>query len=463
MVKLVCLLATAIFWPGLLGLYQIYSLPWFWQNALTAILILLLFIFTARHHLSPAQLTSTPAVGLLIICFLLSLNLLFFHFQIITPILAILALYFLSGLFLTSRFWRRSLPLFLLLILTLPLLERLQKFIGFPLRLLTAKLVSFLLGLMNVGHLSQETVIIIENHATTIDLPCSGVKSFYFGAIFLFALVYLHQVKVNLKNLGLILCYFFLLFFFNFWRVFSLTIVYGYLRLITLGNSIHLLLGLIGFVLANFFLWRYFVSEKPVNDTTSLVPARPLSPATSHLVTIFLVFFLLITNLFTQPKAKNLSTPPPPVITLPHLPITPIPLSQAELSLFADPAVQTAGRFQFVWQEKNISLLLVKSLSSRRHHDPQICLQSLGYQLINEQDLNLYGQTIKQLKVSTGYAYYWFQNGQTVIADYSQRVWHGLTNPNQSWWLVEILVPSHQQLTLSELSTLFTQLSHQLL
>ncbi|MFA6518599.1 MAG: exosortase O [Candidatus Shapirobacteria bacterium] len=455
MLSLIALLLIFIFWPGFTEIFRIYTSPWFFDNALTASAILILFFFLARKQINVKTCPKILPPAFLILSLALILNNCLGNFQIISPILAYLAIYLFLGLILNYGFWQRSFPIFVLLILTLPILERLQKFIGFPLRLLTADLVSILLQLIGVANLSQSTVIITENHATTIDLPCGGVKSIYFGAIFLLASFFLNRVKLSLKSLSIGLIFFVLLFFFNFWRVFSLTYIYGVLKLSGVGDSIHLTLGLIGFILSCLFLW--FQSQKlssppPATKSPSTISASP------KFIILILLSTIILNYLFKSPQ-------PPAVLpqnvsfTLPELTLASIPLTAKEQSLFFTPDVSLAAKYQFVWHNKNVSLLLVKSKSARSHHDPQICLQSLGYKLANEENIMVASHFIKQIEIDPGFAYYWYQSSNDIISDYSQRVWQQFNRPNQDWVLVELLIPKSQQPTSAELSQLFLLIS----
>lgn len=455
MLSLIALLVIFIFWPGFTEIFRIYTSPWFFDNALAATAILVLFFFLARKQINSKTCPPILAPAFLILSLILILNNYFHGFQIISPILAYLAIYLFLGLILNFGFWQRSLPVFVLLILTLPVLERLQKFIGFPLRLLTADLVSLFLQLIGVSHLSQSTVIITENHATTIDLPCSGVKSIYFGAIFLLASYFLNRVKPSLRSLFLGAIFFVLLFFFNFWRVFSLTYIYGVLKLPGIGDGIHLALGLIGFILSCLFLW--FQSQK----LSSPLPATKSHPISSHspkFVLLILFVAAILSRLFPSFNSPTSSLQNIP-FSLPQLTLNSIPLTAKEQSLFFTPDVSLAAKYQFVWHQKNISLLLVKSKSARSHHDPQICLQGLGYKLANEENIMVESHFIKQIEIDPGLAYYWYQSQGDIIADYSERVWQQFNHPHQDWVLVELLIPKSQQPTSAELSQLFLLLT----
>ena len=439
-------------------MFQIYTRPWFFDNTLAAFTILALFFFLARKQINLKTCPKILSPAFSILSLILILNNYLGNFQIISPILAYLAVYLFLGLILNFHFWQKSFSIFILLILTLPILERLQKFIGFPLRLLTADLVSLLFQIIGVNHLSQSAIIITENHATTIDLPCSGVKSIYFGAIFLLVSFLLNRVRLSFKSVFVAIAFFILLFFFNFWRVFSLTYIYSVLKLPWVGDGIHLALGLIGFVVSCLFLWlqsQKLSSPLPVVKTSSTTPCSPKS------IIIILSATIILSRLFASPPPAPTSLQNIP-FSLPKITLNPIPLTAKEQSLFFSPNVSLASKYQFVWRDKNISLFLVKSKSARSHHDTQICLQSLGYKLENEENIMVGSHFIKQIEIDPGFAYYWYQSQNDIIADYSERVWQQFSKPNQDWVLVEFLVPKSQQPTPAELSQLFLLLTSSL-
>jgi exosortase O len=109
-----------------------------------------------------------------------------------------LASYGLLGLWMDPRSWRRGLPAALLLIGVLPFGEHMQTFVGYPARLLTAAIVRDGLAAAGVQSLGVDTILVLENGVSQIDLPCSGVKSFWTGTLFLLAATWIDRRPLNL-------------------------------------------------------------------------------------------------------------------------------------------------------------------------------------------------------------------------------------------------------------------------
>lgn len=177
------------FQQAIVSTWKIFTSKEFYENGAAFLVVMAIFIsivFRNRHNLQISSGTRVvPFISLLVVLFLNTVNTLYLKFSIVPSMFFLLGIYCLLGFYLEYRFWKRSLFIFLILILTLPLLERVQKFLGFPIRLATANIVSFLLGFFGIGNISKSAVIVTENHATSIDLPCSGVKSIYTGALFM--------------------------------------------------------------------------------------------------------------------------------------------------------------------------------------------------------------------------------------------------------------------------------------
>jgi exosortase O len=463
-----------IFLSGFLELFKTYSSFWLFENALTAFVIFVLYVFYVfKYGLQKEKDEKTFSgylicAGVLIACAALLLNNFLGGFQIVPPILTYLTIYIYLGFWLKPTFWKRSIFVFILLILTLPILERLQKFIGFPLQLLTAKLVSFLLQLVGAGNVSNSTIIMTENYATTIDLPCSGVNSIYSGGIILLAVYFLERIKVSFKSIILACSFFALLIFFNIWRVFVLVYVYGILHLVQIGDGIHIFLGVTGFLASCLFLWygsRY--CQKSL-DSSNKTPKKNLNLFNRKNTVRFTLITLIITGILTNtliksPVKKPTSNDKSVVFKITNTQLKLIPFNEKEKALFFNSDVIYSSKYSLKWRQKNMNLLLVKSKSARTHHDPELCLQGLGYRIIQEESQVVANIRIKQLKIQISdnfnspkaTVYYWYVSKDKIIIDYSERVWEQFNKPSQEWILAELSYFDSQQLTNKELGELF--------
>jgi exosortase O len=422
-------------------------------------------------------------LGFGLLCINLLLNNFLGGFKIFTQILAYGSIYFSLAFWLKPLFWKRSFFVFLLLILTLPILERLQKFVGFPIRLITAKVVGILLQFLGTGNISQSTIITTENYATTIDLPCSGVKSLYFGGIILAIVYFLQQIKISFKACVVALIFFLLLFFFNIWRVFGLVYVYGVLHFQEVGNIIHVGLGIFGFAVSCIFLW--YSSEylrKDVSQDHEKSSKKVKLFSTPHLRyknlshrTVFWICssFLIITGILSNtliklPTTVLQVTASEKILTLPQSDLEKIPFTDKENTLFVNKDVSFAGKYAVNWHhQKEFSILLVESTSARSHHDPEVCLQGLGYRLVSENTLLVGSAPINEIQIQTSddsqspkaSVYYWFVSKDKIITDYSERVWNQFQHPNEQWVLIEVAVLEPQQISNEELQPITNELT----
>ena len=489
-------LAPLIVWcflPGFQELWQTYSNFWLFENALAAGVIVLLYVVAVwKYELKKSKNEENfPGLfisfGILSICGSLLVNNYLGGFQVLPPILAYCAVYCWLGFWLKPSFWKRSAFVFMLFILTLPVLERLQKFVGFPLRLVTAKIVSFLLQLVGVGNISNSTVIMTENYATTIDLPCSGVKSLYFGGIILLAVYFLQQIKLSIKSIILAFLFFALLVFFNIWRVFGLVYVYGVLHLLEAGDSIHVFLGITGFVVSCLFLWYGSDYVKKTENSqpkfsrkaisfAQIVPFKGLAHVskwfnqgnTATICAITLIVTGVLTNTYIKKPDKKIAPIEQSIsFSIPNTVSSVVPFSEKEKTLFLNTDVTFASKYALKWKQKDLNLLLVRSTSARSHHDPELCLQGLGYRLLHEQTILFSDAQIKEIEIQTsddphsptGEVYYWYVSKDTIITDYSERVWEQFRQPNQEWVLVELIISKSQQPTKEKLNELFKELT----
>ncbi len=143
--------------------------PWGVLALLTAV------VFAVKHGRRESKLGMTP-VALTLAYVLL--------FPLLPPLgramIAACALASLSS----SVFYGRAFHsgMFSLLMLSLPLIPTAQFYLGYPLRALTAVLISEFLQLAGMNVVQQGAMLTIGQHAVWIDAPCSGIKMFWTGS-----------------------------------------------------------------------------------------------------------------------------------------------------------------------------------------------------------------------------------------------------------------------------------------
>lgn len=96
--------------------------------------------------------------------------------QIAVSLFAI-ATYGLIGLFISPQVWRKGLLAAICTAVILPFSAQFSTGLGFPVRVITARLVEQILGFWHIAAISSHDIIVLENSVAQVDLPCSGLKS----------------------------------------------------------------------------------------------------------------------------------------------------------------------------------------------------------------------------------------------------------------------------------------------
>lgn len=458
------------FYPGILSLWVTYTSKEFYENGIGFVFVTAIFILTIIRSRGSIETSSgnkvIPFVSFIVVLVLNTLNSLYFRFSILPPILFFLGCFCLLGFYLEYRFWKRSLFIFLILILTLPLLERVQKFLGFPIRLVTANIVSFVLQFFGIGNVSRSAVIVTENHATSIDLPCSGVKSIYTGALFMLAVYYLQRVRISMKLLAITLMFFAALLFFNTWRVFSLVYIYDVLDMKSFGDTVHVFLGVVGFLASCIFLW---VATNRLASTRLLERTVKLNYLSitkySKPILVLILSFLLVTNwLFVkQPPISTVQTTQiVDSFQLEDAVLSELQFTDREKSYFVNSDVEFSKKFSGITANgQAFSLLVVSSKSARTHHDPEVCLQGLGYEINDSEILQTDEVRLRRLILNDrkDQVLYWYVGSDKNLLDYSERVWEEVTNPQQTWVLVIVGFTNSIDVGNSDISNLIQEIN----
>ena len=372
-----------------------------------------------------------------------------------------LASYGLLGLWMQPRRWRQGLPAALLLIGALPFGEHMQTFVGYPMRLLTAAIVRDGLTAAGVSSIGIDTILVLENGVSQVDLPCSGVKSLWTGMLFLVAATWIERRPLNLRWLLTALVFASLLFTANLARVSVLVVVGQVAGWRLVAEMLHVPLGVLGFVaacaaaVALLRLQRPIAqdtwdahdefdatgAEGPRTDDALPVLARPfwLAPA---LATAILGMALVYT-----PRPQTGLAQPPPAWEFPAGLVTePMPLKPDEIEWMTRGGAESADRRRFQWRGITGSMILVTSTTWRAHHRPERCFEVYGLSLDDSRP-HLVTPDFPVRFVSLGEgdghvllsATYWFQSADRTTDDYATRIWADLAPERERWVLVTIL------------------------
>ncbi len=357
-----------------------------------------------------------------------------------------LASYGLLGLWMEPRRWRQGLPAALLLIGALPFGEHMQTFIGYPVRILTASIVRDGLEAVGVASIGVDTILVLENGVSQVDLPCSGVKSLWTGLLFLVAATWLERRRLNLRWLLVALVFAALLFVANLARVGVLVVVGQVLAWRLAAEMIHIPLGVLGFIAACAAAVALLRLQRPIaererRDSAAVRPA--------WLTPVLAAAILGMALVYTPRPRIGLAQPPPAWEFPASLAVKPLPLKPDEVEWLTRDGAESAKRFDFEWRTLNRghitgSMLLITSKTWRAHHRPERCLEVYGLSL-DDSRVHLVAPDFPVRFVSLGgdqqpmSATYWFQSACHTTDDYATRIWADLAPQREPWVLVTIL------------------------
>ena len=381
-----------------------------------------------------------------------------------------LATYGFIGLWLRPAYWRRGLPAALLLVGALPFGEHLDTFVGYPLRIATAGLVSRGLASLHVYNPGVDAILVFENGISQVDSPCSGVKSLWTGGLFFLAATWIEARPVNRRWLLAAIAFAFLLLAANLARVTLLVCVGQVLNLRLLAEMLHVPLGVIGFLAAcliGLLLLRWAgSSSQPILRHSGSAQLDPVYPSPFWLAPSLALALLALALLYAPPPAP-VSASTPPVWQLPAgLASNEWPLTPTEWAwLTQDSRGVSASRWQFEWRGLRGSLLFVDSVDWRAHHRPERCFTVYGLEVQTSQpDLVAPNFPVRLLTLglsnqpSVYSAAYWLQSVDQVTQDYAARIWDDLAPQPQPWVLITVLFDEPTDLQSTDARALFDAL-----
>jgi exosortase O len=366
-----------------------------------------------------------------------------------------LASYGLLGLWMQSRRWRQGLPAALLLIGTLPFGEHMQTFVGYPMRILTAAIVRDGLSAAGVPSISIDTILVLENGVSQVDLPCSGVKSLWTGMLFLIAVTWIERRPLNLRWLLTGLVFAGLLFTANLARVGVLVVVGQVAGWRLVAEMLHVPLGVLGFVVACAAAVALLRLQRPIawdawdahaaKDVTRLGRTLPTLDRPVGLAPVLAVAILAMALVYTPRPQTGLVQPPPAWEFPAELVTEPMPLKPDEIEWLTRGGAESADRRRFEWRDITGSMILITSTTWRAHHRPERCFEVYGLSL-DDSRTHLVTPDFPVRFVSLGddghvllSATYWFQSVDRTTDDYATRIWADLAPERERWVLVTIL------------------------
>ena len=294
----------------------------------------------------------------------------FTQIDLASGIFMVIGAWGLLGLYVSPARWLQALPLALAGLCALPVGPALDLYVGFPLRRATASIAFTVLAPVLPAELVTETIIVVDGGAAgmQVDLPCSGVRSLWSGAVFWAAATWIERTRIGLvwwiASVGFVA----VLVATNLVRVVALVSLYAFAPPIA-SELLHVALGVIAFVAACSIGWLVLrcLPRVRARVEVAIVPrARPIGGV---------IFGLLIAAAIPLPRIDGA---PPTTPTIDGEWAQPVALTDAETRLFRSRGAVAVGKWNIDHGAAHGQLLLVHSRSWRAQHRPDVCHAASG-------------------------------------------------------------------------------------
>ena len=431
--------------------------------------VAIVLLIQAIHHRRKLDLSATPRLypAPLILMFGSTATGIGLQWVLEVPQIGVLlfaiASYGLIGLFIAPNVWRKGLPAAIFFACILPFSVQFGTGLGFPVRVITARLVEHILALGHIAAISSHDIIVLENSIAQVDLPCSGLKSLWTGTLFLLAATWLENRQVKFRWLLVCITNILLLIAANTGRILLLVLISNVGDRPDLAAILHVPLGLIGFITAGLFSWLLLQTvprhrnTPPKAETLKTPPLGNLKPLTQQIIVGSCILGLALI-----PYPPKVTTSAIASINLPaQMNWEPLQLSAIEQDFFANYEGAIAQKSRFEWQNMAGSILLVSSNSVQAYHAPELCLLGNGLKIDTMQPLQLSPQVLgRWLSINNGTmaATYWFQSPQRTTDDFLTRLWGGMTRKDRLWVMVSVLFDRSQQPDTPEIKAFTTNI-----
>lgn len=433
------------------------------NQVILAIVLILLFVQFRKERWRP-RLDTLPQIfwpGLSMVLIGSVLYLLaerFLDINTLSASLFGLATYGLIGLWMSPRRWLAGLPAALLLIGTLPFGEHLQTFVGYPMRIATARILQEGFQAIGVHSIGVDTILVLESGLAQVDIPCSGIKSLWTGMLFLIAATWVERRAINIRWFGVAVLMGSLLFIANVARVAVLVLIGQVAGWETIAELAHIPLGVLTFgavcaivllfiktqKISEYQITHQFLPKQPDHKNESGLARRPAWLAPALAAGIAVMALLYTPRPYPVMAQAGIDWVFPSEIQVQDDPLSP--------ELFAwvtsDGAV-FADRWDFTWQgdEDKVrgSLMFLTSNTWRGQHRPERCFEVQGIKVEASRTILFEDTFSAQMVLVSGgphqaSALYWLQNGQRATDDFATRIWSDLSADPQPWVLVTLLL-----------------------
>ncbi len=351
------------------------------------------------------------------------MNVVCIHSYLLGLVIFVIGLAAVTGLFAESSSKIKLYWLSLLTVLSLPIAEYTQIFIGTPLRFLSASIAGNVLAILGYNQFLQTTIINIENTFVNIDYPCSGNNTILVIMIFTAIIGFMYRVKLSVKSLSVVLLSIFCFILLNITRILVLVLMYNSADAIPqdIMSVVHTSLGLINFGIVIILIFYYFsrLNNKWDYEIKSIRNYSYIYVLVLGFVLLCLKFLNVnnsVYNVFSSIKADNGTS-----------------FTEQEIDFFNKHNAQVKKTVS----DNGIIKLMVKSCSWTSHHNPENCIKGSGRKIISSKIIAVGEYFFRVVETDKGYIYFYFSDGLTVTDDYYKRVYYSLFTKSKCWTMVE--------------------------
>lgn len=352
----------------------------------------------------------------------------FFPWHRLHAVIALIGAYGMLGCFVSASTWRRAFAGLALVIVVLPFGEQLDVFVGYPLRIVIADVAHCALQHIGVPGTSRSTLLVFDSGAAQIDLPCSGVKSLWAGALLALAAPLVLSKRFGVRWLAASITFGLALCLGNTLRIILLVVLAVPAQQPVVAEVIHRPLGCAAFVAAAIAYIAYLKRGRDTPHESMLITPAPAWLALATAAGIALLTPLAPASASTHALSERA------FVKLPF-DAEPIALTTRERSFFTTQGAERASKVRFTRNDVHGSLILVRSAHANAQHPPEQCLTASGHAIADARTVILDTTlSVRLLSLGRGSAVSWFQSGYATHGDYAARVWAGGT-----WVQVSIL------------------------
>ncbi|MFA9214736.1 MAG: exosortase O [Candidatus Methylacidiphilales bacterium] len=389
----------------------------------------------------------------------------YLRINLFTTVIGLIGFYLLLSFTIPQKIWKNGLIPFTLLLMCLPFGRQLDTYIGFPLRMLSVDFVASQMTLFGFNLNSRNTILIIENKASQVDIDCSGIKGLWVGMIFFIAYTWINKIKLNLKWLGLLFILIISILCFNILRVSTLVMLNSIQGLEKGVQYFHYSIAAFGIVLSCLLVHFLAVIFKLINSNQTEILTQEIAHKETNSKYLFLLNVLILTLLIIpqKPNYKAISKAIPYLKSDENFSIKTINFNSGEKAVFEKDG-SAAQKFEFKYKEIIGEAIIVIGNDWRAQHKPELCFEATGNNLQSVQTLLVNKSfPVKYIKFNNQKAvvYSWFQSSQIITDDYSYRNWLELSGKESNWVLMNIVIynDSNKQQVLQLLEFLSLEIS----